>query len=243
MKQCVDKVLFKEYIAKKLGGGYTASVITVWSSPEEVDINSIKANKFVLKSNLQSDGKFIVLVNNKNDIDIDKTEAEIKKYWFDTRLLLTNSFCSAYYGAKPRVIVEEFIEEFAGVANDYKIFCFNGKPKFVYIAEEHFKDGETNEVYPITFLDLEWSIMDVSYGNHTINPNVKKPCHWNEMIKIAEKLCIDFPFVRVDFFDTEEKLYLSELTFYPGGGLTPYHPVEFNKKLGDMFKLPKRNLW
>lgn len=69
------------------------------------------------------------------------------------------------------------------------------------------------------------------------------PKHFNEMMKIATKLSKDFPFVRVDFFDTKNKLYLSELTFYPGGGLVPYNPQNFDRKLGDMLKLPKRNLW
>ena len=77
-----------------------------------------------MKSTLQSDGNFIILVQDKNKLDVDKVEKEIKSKWFDTKLLLTNSFCRAYYGAKPRVIVEEFIEEFSGCANDYKLFCF-----------------------------------------------------------------------------------------------------------------------
>lgn len=33
---------------------------------------------------------------------------------------------------------------------------------------------------------------------------------------------------------------MAELTFYPGGGLTQYYPVEFNKLLGDMFELKRK---
>ena len=60
------------------------------------------------------------------------------------------------------------------------------------------------------------------------------------MLEIVKKLSVGFPFVRVDFFDTEEKLYLAEMTFYPGGGLFRYDPESFNKELGDLFILPKR---
>lgn len=151
--------------------------------------------------------------------------------------MLINSFCSAYYNCKPRVIVEEFIEEFANSANDYKIFCFNGKPFCCYVAEDHFKNGENSLTYPITFYDLNWEVMDVKYGNHLNNRDVKKPYHFDEMLEVARKLSTDFPFVRVDFFDTEKKLYLAELTFYPGGGVTPYHPESFNKELGDKIDL------
>ncbi len=61
-----------------------------------------------------------------------------------------------------------------------------------------------------------------------------------EMKEIASKLSQDFPFIRVDFFDTPDKLYLAELTFYPGGGLTQYYTVEFNKLMGDMFELKRK---
>lgn len=237
MKRCVDKIDFKDYVREKIGEGYTAPVITIWTSPDEVSIKSIKASKFVIKSTLQSDGNFIQLVTDVDSLDIPSLEKEIKGKWFDTRLLLTNSYCSAYYGAKPRVVIEEFIEEFANVANDYKLFCFHGSPAFFYVAEDHFKNGENQSVYPITFFDLEWKAMDVQYGSHTINPDIKKPVHLEQMIELAKILSKPFPFVRVDFFDTPNKLYLAELTFYPGSGLTEYHPESFNKQLGDMLHL------
>ena len=238
MKKCVDKYEFKQYIKEKLGEGYTAHLLQVWNEPSEVNIQAIPANKFVLKSTLQSDGNFIIPVTDKSQLDIAAVEAEIRTKWFDSRKLLTNSFCSAYYGAKPRVIVEEFIEEFANSANDYKVFCFQGKPAFFYVAEDHFKNGENSLTYPITFFDLQWNMMDVTYGTHARNKNVKKPYHLDEMIQLSEKLSQDFPFVRVDFFDTKDKLYLAELTFYPGGGLTPYHPESFDLEMGNMLKLP-----
>lgn len=200
-------------------------------------IDKIPYEKFVLKSTLQSDGIFIIPVENKDKIDVPTIESEIKEKWFNTRLLLTNSFCSAYYGAKPRVIVEEFIEEFAGSANDYKVFCFSGVPKFFYVAEDHFKGGENSITYPITFFDLDWKVMNVKYGEHRCNPNVQEPFHKTQMVELAKKLSKDFPFVRVDFFDTKEKLYLAELTFYPGGGLTAYYPIEFDKEMGALLEL------
>ena len=236
--RCVDKYEFKEYVAEKLGEGYTAPLIQVWDCPEAVSIRDIPEEKFVIKSTLQSDGKFICLVTDKSKIDINEVEKEIKDKWFDRRRLLTNSFCSAYYGAKPRVIVEAFVEEFANCANDYKLFCFHGEPAFFYVAEDHFKDGENSEIYPITFFDLQWNRMDVKYGEHNINEKAARPYHAEEMIALARKLSADFPFVRVDFFDTPDKLYLAELTFYPGGGATPYYPESFDEKMGSMLNLP-----
>ena len=234
MRRCVDKYEFKSYVKEKIGNGYTAPLIKVYNSPDEVNLAAIKENKYVIKSTLQSDGIFIVPVHDSTKIDINGIESEIKTKWFDTRNLLTNSYCSAYYGAKPRVIIEQFIEEFSGAANDYKVFCFHGEPAFFYVAEDHFKNGENNFIYPITFYNLDWIPMDVTYGKHTRNPNIPEPKHKVEMIELAKKLSQPFPFVRVDFFDTKESIYVAELTFYPGGGVTPYFPESFNRKMGDM---------
>lgn len=60
------------------------------------------------------------------------------------------------------------------------------------------------------------------------------------MKEFGKILSEDFPFVRVDFFDTEDHLYLAELTFNPGGGFTPYYPESFNKEMGELFVLPEQ---
>ena len=60
-------------------------------------------------------------------------------------------------------------------------------------------------------------------------------------IQIAAEIIaknVGSPFVRVDFFDTKEKLLMAELTFYPGGGNTSYSPISFDEKLGELFVLP-----
>ena len=58
------------------------------------------------------------------------------------------------------------------------------------------------------------------------------------MIQIAEKLAQNIPFVRVDFYEINDKLYFGELTFFPGAGLTKFEPEEFDQKFGDLIDLP-----
>ena len=54
-----------------------------------------------------------------------------------------------------------------------------------------------------------------------------------EMIKTAEYLAKGFPMVRVDLFDIEGKMILSEMTFTPGGALIPFDPLSADRMLGD----------
>ena len=233
LEHLVDKALFKCYIKKKLGEGYTIPMFNVYSNIEELVQDWDKLpNEFVLKSTVQSDGNFIKIIRNKDVVDINSLKIELAD-WFDPYKTLINSFCRAYYRTTPRVLAEKYMTQFNDQLYDYKIFCFKGKPYYVYVAMDHFQQND----YPITFYDMEWNIQDVKYGNHKVK-NAPKPKHWEEMKEIAARLSSDFPFLRVDFFDTDDKLYVAELTLYPGGGLSPYEPNSFNDKLGKLFILP-----
>lgn len=237
LSRCVDKCEFKKYISEKLGEGYTARLIKEWESPNEVSFDGLP-EKFVVKSNCQSNGRYIVVVKNKETIDLQQLKDKIQKEWFEPKNLLINSFCRAYYSVKPKVYVEEYLEEFVGCLNDYKVFCFNGKPEFFYVATEQFEDGVNTDIYPISFYSLNWEKMNVTYGPHPSHKNMEKPYHFDEMLNLSSVLAKDFPFVRVDFFDTKDKLYLAELTFYPGGGFTNYSPLSFDSYMGGLLDLP-----
>lgn len=230
----VDKYLFKDYIRQRLGEGHTIPMFGAWDSLEGLEKAWDSLPKcFVLKSTLQSDGRFIKVIRDKDTCDFNELKVELAD-WLNPRKTLINSYCHAYYQATPRILAEEYMENIADQLYDYKIFCFDGKPYCFYVATNHFQQ----EDYPITFYDLDWKMMDVTYGHHR-RQDVEKPAHMEEMIEIARKLSVGFPFVRVDFFDLPDKLYCAELTLYPGGGMTLYYPEEFNKQLGQMFHFPE----
>jgi len=232
----VDKYLFKKYISKRLGEGYTIPLIGAYTELNSLEKawNSLP-NTFVLKSNLQSDGKYIKIIKNKVDIKFKDIKKELFE-WLNPKNTLINSYCRAYYSCTPRIIAERYETTLDNQLYDYKIFCFNGKPFCFYVAKNNFKDLN----YPISFYDLNWNKLDVRYGKHITIDNEKKPKFFDEMVNISKNLSMGFPFVRVDFFETPKKLYVAEMTFYPGGGLTLYYPESFNKQLGDMFVIPQK---
>ena len=57
------------------------------------------------------------------------------------------------------------------------------------------------------------------------------------MKKTAEKLSKDFPYVRVDLYCINKKIYFGEMTFYPWTGYVQYTPDEFDYELGKDFEL------
>ena len=229
----VDKYLFKEYIAEKLGEGWTIPLIGIWE-----DINDLEKDweklpeEFCLKSTLQSDGYGIRVIHNRSSIRFSDIRDKLN-WWLKPENTLVNSFCRAYYEGHPRLLAEEYKTEIDNQLYDYKVFCFAGNPEFIYVATDHFP----GQLSHISFYDLEWNVLNVQYGKHP-NCEVEKPRDFDDMLHISKILSKGFPFLRVDFFETPSKLYVAELTLYPGGGQTPIYPVEFNKQLGEHFVLP-----
>lgn len=59
------------------------------------------------------------------------------------------------------------------------------------------------------------------------------------MVKLTEMLAEGIPFVRVDFYEVNGKIYFGELTFYPGSGMEEFSPEEWDYTLGSWIQLPK----
>lgn len=227
-----DKFLFKEYVREKIGEGYTIPCYGSWEQIEDLERawDSLP-NEFVLKANLQANSLNIKIIHDKSKVKFADIKKELK-LWLKPFNTLLNSWDCHFYCGTPRILAERYMSNFEDQLFDYKFFCFNGEPYCMYVGQERGKDATGPK---ITFYDLKWNKLPVQYGKHK-NGDAIKPKHFEQMIELAKVLSKGFPFVRVDFFDTNDHLYVAELTFTPGGGCTPYYPESFNKQLGDMMK-------
>lgn len=115
---------------------------------------------------------------------------------------------------------------------DYKFFCFNGEPKFLYVITDR-KPGEYAHlgIYDMDFNKLPVYREDERRAEYTI----AKPKNYDEMVEMARKLSSNFPHVRVDLYNIEGRIYFGELTFYDGSGYFDYDPDEFDIEAGSYF--------
>ena len=224
--RATDKVLFKDYIEQRLGPGYTIPLIGTWTDIRELE-KSWKnfPDSFVIKSNLSADGNGMKIILDKSKENPDEIIREVKE-WLNPRNSQLDCVHCNFYRSTLCILVEEYRTNGYEKLSTYKFFCFDGEPYCVYV----------NPPGSITFYSLDWQKLDVRYGNY-LTGTVDKPKHFDEMIEISRKLSAEYPFVRVDFFDTDEQLYLSELTFNPGGGMCKYTPESFNEELGAKFNI------
>lgn len=228
LSRCVDKYEFKDYIKEQLGEGYTVPLLGAWDNANEIDISKLP-DKFVLKVNWSSYQNFIV--RDKSKFNFDYAKSKINSWMLPWRNIYYASFYWAYKDVAPKVIAEEYIEQSDGKLNDYKFYCFNGSPEYLYIVDEGFSKSRP----------LCWDVDD----NHIYKINkgrinsVKQPETMQEMLEIAKKLSKPFPFVRIDLYETKGKVYVGEMTFYPGNGFNKFTPKSLDKELGELLDLSK----
>ena len=76
---------------------------------------------------------------------------------------------------------------------------------------------ESNKNY-FNFEDEDWKNLHITSDCPAVYRLIERPEKLDEMLKIAEKLSEKFPFVRVDLYCVNAKIYFGELTFFHGSG-------------------------
>ena len=223
-----DKLLFKSYIAEKLGSEYILPLLGKWDSPEDIDWRSLP-EKFVLKSNWGGDGNQVLIVKNKSKLDIMSTVRLLKEWVSPWGSPYYYAFTPIFKNIKPCIIAEEYAEQSDGQLCDYKFMCFNGEPRWILACSGRKK----STVYENH--DMNWDLF-IPSPNSARRAHVPRPAHFDKMVDISKKLSAPFPFVRVDFYEANDRIYIGEMTFTPGGGFNTYYK-NWDLKIGKWLEL------
>lgn len=230
----VDKVRVKEYVAKIIGEEYIIPTLGVWNNPEEIDFD-ILPNQFVLKCNHNS-GLGMCLCKDKLKINKALVVKKMKKGLKENYYIGKREW--PYKNMPRKILAEVFLSDLNNSElKDYKFFCFNGIAKYCQVIANRSTD-ET-----IDFYDRKWVHQDfiglLSSAHHAPSAH-HVPLNYDKMLQIADKMSSDVksPFVRVDLYNVNGKIYFGEITFFPFSGFGEFRPKDWNRKLGDMIKLP-----
>lgn len=232
---CADKLAVRDFIKVTIGDEYLIPLLKVYSKDVEINNSSLPKPPYILKSNHNS-GDFEIVRHELNSSEIVRIK---RKY---AASLVDNFFYRGgewqYKDISPCIIAEQLLVCQDGkIPSDYKIHCFNGKAKIIYLSYD--REGEDcRNIY-----DTDWNILPFTWGKNLKRSNnpVKKPKNLEKMIELSEKLACIFPYVRVDFYDVDGKIYFGELTFHQGSGFDKINPIEWDEKMGNWVKLPKYN--
>lgn len=223
--QGADKYRVRDYIYRKGLGDILVPLLGQWSSAKKIDWDKLP-DKFVIKCNHGC--AYNILCSDKNLLDIKKVTKQINR-WMKEDFGAFN-IETHYSKIVPHITCEEYLGE---CIVDYKFFCFNGEPKYIYVSSDLVHDRQAQ----IGFFYLDGSKMPMKRKDYLEIESIELPDFFDEMKDAAKKLCKDFPFVRVDFFLANERYYFAELTFTPSGGMMPFSPEKYDLEWGQMIEL------
>ena len=225
----VDKILLHEYSKKILGKDICVPILKIYKNTEELNLNELP-NSFVLKYNHGS-GMNIVC-NNKSNFNLSNAKLLLNK-WKDINYGL-EGYEYPYLNIKKKFFVEKFL---CDDIKDYKIYCFNGEPKFIRVQKNlPNKSGKIN--------NLDWTLNDIETNllHYYRLPNIKfeKPKNLKLMIEYAKRLSKEFAFVRVDLYEYNNRVYLGELTFTPSNVRINFKNKNQSLWLGSLLDIQKK---
>ena len=211
---CCNKLYLKEYVYQKTRECLFPKTLCTATCVDEliskISSDATHPSVFWVKSNNDSggtqkvNGSLNILHSHKERIERyrHKSYGQNNNEWFYNNIPYT-------------VYSEECIGE---NVTDYKFHCSAGTPRFCQVIRNR-------EIKPTNEVLLEWddacvpSVLPFQLDTNFLwEKQFDCPANFAKMIEIAQVLCKDFDYVRVDMYSVDEKIYVGELTFAPMGG-------------------------
>lgn len=228
----VDKVTVKDYVAGILGDKYIIPTIGVWDNADLIQEDDLP-DQFVLKCN--HDSHCVFICNDKKTFDFGQAKKKLNErlqfneYWYGREW--------PYRYVQPKILAEKLLKSDSGEVADYKLLCINGVPENIMMCA-----GRQSGKLRYYFFDRNWHFLKVLRVDKDLPDDftLPKPEHLDEMFEVARILSKDFPFVRVDLYDTEGQVWFGELTFYPSAGFDTDYLPEVDRMYGEKMVLPPK---
>lgn len=230
--QIADKYDVRRYVSQIIAADYLIPLLGIYDSLEDLFAYFPHQYPCIIKPTHDSGGG--VILWNAEEYSEDLIIARLK--WRMERNFYHEAKEWEYKNIRPRVVVERLLHDSNGdIPNDYKFNCFNGTCEFIYCSI-----GRSKENYRKIY-DRNWMPLNMTWcgpgleGSKFSGPDINQPPNFHQMILLAEKLSSDFPYIRVDLYNVEGKIYFGELTRHHGGGFEPIIPHSLDLHYGLLF--------
>ncbi|MBQ8066132.1 MAG: glycosyl transferase [Prevotella sp.] len=228
--QMVDKAEAKKYVAGVIGEEHIIPTIAVYNHAEDIDFDALP-DQFVLKCTHDSGG--VVICRDKSQLNRKEAVKKLSKalkvgYFYQNREW-------PYKNVVPRIIAEKYITNDGNQLIDYKWFCFDGQPQFMFIATDRYSEHEETK---FDFYDMSFQHLPFTNGHPNASIKLERPIGFETMKQLAAKLSQGMPQVRVDFYDVNGQIFFGEITFFHWSGMKPFVPSEWDLKFGQYIHLP-----
>ena len=188
-------------------------------------------DKFVIKCTQGSSSRQVRIVTDKSTINESEIIEECNKWLNDDYYKKTGSW--HYKHVKRQIIIEEYINDGNGevAPYDYKLFTSNGMTQAIQVTVSRF------ERHGVDFYDTQWNKLPITFNSRESLPTpLPRPPHLEQMLELAQQLGKGIDFVRIDLYDTPEKVYFGELTGSPVSGRMRFEPAMYDRLFGEPWK-------
>ncbi|MEE0907827.1 MAG: ATP-grasp fold amidoligase family protein [Muribaculaceae bacterium] len=229
-RQLVDKIKVKKIVSDLIGARYVVPLLGVWDKFDDIDFDSLP-DQFVLKTNHSGGNTGVIIVSNKNRLNKDEAKQKLEKS-------LKSDIYKAYREWPYKDMDKKIFAE-AYLGNDlvdYKFYCFDGDVDCVLLCID--RQAGNPKFY---FFDKNWNLCRYNKRGKEAPADfsLPKPKGIDEMFELAVKMSKGFPFVRMDFFDVNGRIYFGEYTFFPASGYDYNRLPESDIYFGNKIVLPK----
>jgi hypothetical protein len=222
----VDKVGVRDYVEQRLGSEALPRLYHVTTDPASIPFDELP-DRFVVKPSHGSG--WVRIVPDKATLDRRElqrtcTQWLARNYYRQTRE-------RAYKRVVPRIMIEELIEDGHGLTPiDYKFYVFNGRVELIHIIKDRYENC-TN-----LMLDRNWQSLNATHCSMKLMEAAPpRPPQFEKMLATAEALGREIDFIRVDLYDTGDRVLFGELTPTPGCGLESFVPRTVDTSLGALW--------
>ena len=218
-----DKEHVKSYISDVVGKRYICETLNILTNRSDVERFALNRLPCVLKPTHGS-GLVMICTNDSSQPDRSLLLKWLKLDYY------AKGREQNYKELEPKIIVEEFFSS-DGITppSDYKVFCFDGNPRFVQVDSNRFSNHTRN------FYDIKWNLQPFCISKPNGSVSDERPAALAQMLDIASKLAAPFPFIRVDMYAIANQIKVGELTNCPEGGTGRVTPLAAERTLGRLF--------
>ncbi len=238
----VDKYKARDYIVNRVGEEYLIPLLGVWDDPDQIDFGALP-DQFVLKCTHNS-GYGTCICQHKSVLDIERVKQDLRDGLAQDYYRTSREW--PYKNVQRRIVGEKFMVDESSTDPtkaliDYKVFTFNGEPKLIYVYQSvHTGAGNKPVNTYCDVFDTEWNLQPVYQNFENDKTPPARPENLELMLELSKKLSKDIPFLRVDLYEINKKVYVGEMTFYSWAGFMPFTPEEWDFKLGGWIQLPEK---
>ncbi|EMR36246.1 hypothetical protein MUQ_13948 [Vibrio harveyi CAIM 1792] len=225
----VDKFTVRDYVAELIGTEYLIPLIKHTDNLTPCDFYDLP-KEFVIKTSNGGGGENVKVILDSSNVDKKLVSDKFNKY-LSTKMgdIVDEHF---YDIESPRIIFESLLRHKNGsLPSDYKFHVFrkgSDTKTIVQVDESRF----VNHKRSLFDRDLKMLNFDIQPKYPKVSPDYKWPENIEEMFSIAEKLSHGFPYVRIDLYNVDGKIYFGEFTFCHGSGWEPFSTRDADFLLG-----------